>query len=105
MDRLAMLEKMVAAKPDDPFPKYGRAMELKKLGRNDEADGAFDQLLEAHPGYVPAFLMSGNLLESMGKADAARARYARGVEVAQAAGDDHAMSELQAALTAISGED
>ena len=40
MDRLAMLEKMVAAKPDDPFPKYGRAMELKKLGRNDEARAA-----------------------------------------------------------------
>ena len=43
--------------------------------------------------------------EAMGQADAARARYARGVEVAQAAGDDHAMSELQAALTAVSGED
>ncbi len=105
MDRLAMLEKMVVARPDDPFPKYGRAMELKKLGRNDEARGAFDQLIEAHPAYVPAFLMSGNLLEAMGDVDAARARYERGVEVAQAAGDDHAMSELQAALNAVSGQD
>ena len=30
--RLVMLEQLVVSKSDDPFPKYGLAMELKKLG-------------------------------------------------------------------------
>ena len=38
MDRLAMLEKMVAAQPDQPFPAYGLAMEYRKLGRLEEAE-------------------------------------------------------------------
>ena len=37
MDRLGMLRKMAAAKPDDPFPAYGLAMELAKQGELEEA--------------------------------------------------------------------
>jgi hypothetical protein len=32
MDRLAMLQQFVAKRPDDPFARYGLAMELKKRG-------------------------------------------------------------------------
>ena len=32
MDRLSMLLSMVTTKPNDPFPRYGLAMEFKKLG-------------------------------------------------------------------------
>lgn len=98
MDRLGMLEKMVAAKPDEPFPRYGLAMEYKKLERHDEATQAFSALAQRCPDYVPAYLMHGNLLEAMGRGADAVAIYQRGIEVASAASDDHAVSELASAL-------
>jgi tetratricopeptide (TPR) repeat protein len=101
MDRLSMLLSMVTTKPNDPFPRYGVAMEYKKLGRNEDAVQAFAELAQHHPRYVPGYLMHGNLLEAMGRADDARSVYARGLEVARAAGDDHAEGELRAARDAL----
>lgn len=101
MDRLGMLTAMVAAKPDDPFPRYGLAMEYKKLGRDDDAAAAFAALAERHPSYVPGYLMYGNLLEAMGRGAEAGEIYDRGIEVAGAAGDEHAVGELQAARDAL----
>lgn len=92
-----MLEKIVAAKPDDPFPRYGLAMEYKKLGRHDEAVRAFEELTRVHPSYVPAYLMFGNLLEALGRAEQAAEVYGRGIEAARAADNDHALGELQSA--------
>jgi|SRR5690606_14313372 len=102
MDRLGMLEKLVGTKPDDPFPRYGLAMEYKKLGRNDDAVRAFETLSEGHPAYIPAYLMHGNLLEAMGRSEQAAAVYGQGMKVAREAGDDHALEELQAAQDACS---
>jgi tetratricopeptide (TPR) repeat protein len=101
MDRLSMLLNLVTTKPSDPFPRYGLAMEYRKLGRNDEAVQAFAELAEHHPKYVPGYLMHGNLLEKMGRAADARSVYERGLEVARAAGDDHAESELRSARDAL----
>jgi tetratricopeptide (TPR) repeat protein len=100
MDRLAMLEKLVVGKPDDPFPRYGLAMEYKKLGRHDEAVRAFEELTRVHPSYVPAYLMFGNLLEALGRPQQAAEVYGRGIEAAREAGNDHALGELQAARDA-----
>ncbi len=97
-----MLEKMIVAKPDDPFPRYGLAMELEKLGRHDDSVAAFEELLRVHPGYVPSYLMFGNLLASLGRGEQAVEVYAAGIEAASAAGDDHAIGELQAARDALS---
>lgn len=97
MDRLAMLQQMAAQKPDDPFPRYGLAMEYKKQGRADEAWSTFEALMESHPDYVASYLMAGNLLESMGRSDEAAGIYDRGMDVAKAAGDAHSLSELEAA--------
>ena len=102
MDRLGMLEKLVVAKPEDPFPKYGLAMELKKLDRPDDAVAAFERLLAAHPSYVPSYLMFGNLLESLGRAPRAAEVYGLGIDAARASGDDHAIGELQSARDACS---
>jgi len=97
IDRLAMLERFVAERPQDPFPHYGLAMEYRKRGRLEEARAAFEALLERHPGYVPAYLMAGNALVEAGDRGAAAAVYERGIAAASAAGDDHALSELQSA--------
>lgn len=97
MDRLAMLQKMASAKPDDPFPQYGLAMELDKQGRGEDARAAFEALVDRHPDYVASYLMYGNLLRKLGDDAAAVGIYDRGIEVASQAGNEHAASELQAA--------
>lgn len=101
MDRLSMLLSLVSTKPNDPFPRYGLAMEYKSRGRHDDAVQAFAELAERHPTYVPGYLMHGNLLETMGRRAEAQVVYDRGLEVARAAGDDHAESELRAARDAL----
>ncbi|MEE9383433.1 MAG: tetratricopeptide repeat protein [Nannocystaceae bacterium] len=101
LDRLAMLRQMVARQPSDPFPRYGLGMELKKRGDHDDAWRVFSELIGEHPGYVAAYLMTGNLLETMGRTDEAREVYTQGMRVASAAGDDHTRSELETARSGL----
>lgn len=101
MDRLAMLQQFVAQKPDDPFARYGLAMELKKRGLLAQANAVFVELMSRHPDYVPAYLMAGNTLLADGDRDGARDVFARGVAAANRAGDDHALGELEAARAAL----
>ena len=60
MDRLEMLRKFASQRPDDPFPQYGLAMELRKRGELTEANDAFASLMARHPAYIAAYLMAGN---------------------------------------------
>ncbi len=92
-----MLLKMVEAKPDEPFVRYGLAMEYRKLQRMEDAISAFTTLIDRHAGYVPAYLMFGNLLDGLGRREQAIAVYDRGLAAAEQGGDDHALGELRAA--------
>lgn len=103
MDRLAMLRQFVAQKPGDPFPRYGLAMELKKRGQLAEAVAEFRDLLARSPDYVPAYLMAGNTLVDHGDRAGAIDILTRGVAAARAAGDAHALGELESALAALEG--
>jgi hypothetical protein len=47
------------------------------------------------------YLMCGQMLESMGRAEDARAWLTSGVQAAQKKGDSHAASELDSALQAL----
>ncbi len=95
MNRLESIEKIVARTPNDPFARYGLAMELKRLGRNDDAETAFDELEKRHPDYVAQYLMRAQLLASMQRAVDARAVVDRGIAAAQKKGDGHALGELR----------
>ncbi len=100
--RLAMLEQMIAKGSNDPFVWYGRAMELRALGRLEESLSAFGELSATHPDYVPTYLMAGQVAEELGRPEDARAWYDRGMD--EAAGRDaHAHSELSAARAALDG--
>lgn len=101
MDRLAMLQQFVAQRPDEPFARYGLAMEFKKRGLLVEANESFAELIRRHPNYVPAYLMAGQALLAAGDPNAAREVFTRGVAAAQAAGDDHALGELESARAAL----
>jgi tetratricopeptide (TPR) repeat protein len=103
MDRIAMLEAFVDRAPDDPFPRYGLALELAGRGRRDEALAVFAELARRHPAYLPTYLMYGNQLAAAGLDEQARAIYRRGIEVAGEQRDGKTAAELEAALVAVDG--
>jgi hypothetical protein len=80
--RLEMLEQVLAKGSTDPFHHYAHAMELRSVGRKDDALAAFGKVAERFADYVPTYLMAGQLAD----------------EVATRKHDHHALSELQTFL-------
>ena len=101
-DRIGQLEKFLAARPDDPFPRYALALEHRSRGDLAQAARTLEQLVERLPGYVPAYLMLGQILQQQDRLPEARTALAAGQKQAQEKGDRHALSELTSALEAIS---
>ena len=99
--RIEMLKAFIAQRPNDPFPRYGLALEHKNAGQLDEAWGAFSALMDAHPTYTAAYLHAGNTALALGRVEDARATYVRGVEACVKAGDGHARGEIEGALAAL----
>lgn len=99
--RLAMLEQMIAKGTSDPFAHYARAMELRALGRTDDALAAYDDVIARFPHYVPAYLMAGQVAKELGRADRAREVLRRGIETAEKQGNHHALSEMSALLESL----
>jgi tetratricopeptide (TPR) repeat protein len=98
MDRISTFKSFIQRSPADPFPRYGLAMEHKSRGDLAEAWGAFSELLEQFPDYVPTYLMAGGTLVALGRRDEASDVYRRGIEAASKKSDSHAQRELEAAL-------
>lgn len=101
MDRIATFRSFISKSPQDPFPRYGLAMELKGRGEHAEAWTVFEELISTFPDYVPTYLMAGGTLVALGRKDEAAATYRQGIEVATRRGDQHARRELEAALAEI----
>lgn len=105
MSRIDVIKKIAEQSPNDPFPRYGLAMEYKNAGRGEEAHATFRELEERWPDYVAAYLMHGNLLASMHRLGDARAVYEKGIAAARKKGDAHAAGELESALQNLPNED
>ncbi len=103
--RLEEIQSFIAMAPNDPFPRYGLAMEYKNLGDREAARRCFAELAVLHPTYVPQYLMHGQLLVELGEAAEAKRVLAAGVQKAQAARNFHAQSELQALLDRLDDSD
>ena len=89
---------MVEQNPGDSFARYGLAMEYRNIGDLEAAMGEFRALMASHPDYAPAYFHGGQTLERMGLLEEAREIYLQGIEVTTRRGDQHARSEMQAAL-------
>jgi tetratricopeptide (TPR) repeat protein len=99
--RREVLERFVQANPNDPFARYGLAIECARLGDDNSADQHFRTLVESHPTYVPGYFQYGQLLARLGKIQEAKKTLSNGIVVAQKAGDAHARDEMQAALQSL----
>jgi tetratricopeptide (TPR) repeat protein len=98
MDRLAVLRGMLEQDPGNAFARYGIAMEHANRGDQAQAIEEFQALLASDPEYVPAYYHAGRALEKLGRIDDARTMYENGIAAAKRKGDQHTLSELQAAL-------
>jgi predicted Zn-dependent protease len=85
----------------DPFAWYGLAMEYRALERYGDALATFEALRARTPEYVPMYLMCGQMLTKMGRADDARSWLTAGAVAARAKGDTHALSEIESALETV----
>ena len=96
--RLDILKSMVEQNPADSFLRYGLAMEYRNAGDLEAAVREFRALMAANPDYAPAYFHGGQTLERLGRDEEARELYRKGIETTARKGDQHALSEMQAAL-------
>lgn len=100
-ERIEAMRQFIEQFPDNPFPRYALAMELKSSGQLEAAAAALADLATRAPEYVATYLQWGMILEELGQVENARTSFERGIEAAEAAGNAHALSELRAALDAL----
>lgn len=98
-----MLDKLIAKGSADPFVYYARALELQTAGQLDDALSAFEDVRRRFAGYVPTYLMAGQLAARLGQVETSRSFLRQGIDVATAADDAHAQSELETALRSLPG--
>jgi predicted Zn-dependent protease len=98
MDRIGVLNEILAEKPNDAFARYGLAMELSKTGEADRALQEFGKLLAAHPDYTAGYFMAAQTLARAQRTEEAKKMLAEGIASAKRTGNAHAQSEMEAML-------
>jgi cytochrome c-type biogenesis protein CcmH/NrfG len=98
MDKIAMLNEILAQDPNNAFARYGLAMEYAGRGETDTAVTEFAQLLEQHPDYTAGYFMAAQTLAKADRTDEAKVRLTQGIASARRTGNQHALSEMEAML-------
>lgn len=96
-DRINKLEAFLKESPNDCFLKHALALEYIKLGDDSHAQQLFEENISFDANYIATYYHLAKLLERTGARDNAITIYEKGMEIAKAAGDRHAYSELQSA--------
>ena len=100
-----MLRSFAAKQPNDPFPRYALAMELKTSGDGEAAWREFEMLIADHGDYIASYAPAGEVLTGLGRAADARVLYGKGIEVCSRRNDAHTRDHLEAALDALGSDD
>lgn len=100
-DRKTQLLELLKEFPQDPFLKYGLAMEDSSAGDLESAGKRFESLIAEHPDYVPAYLQAGQLMARLEHVDRAKEIYTRGIEVARKQRDLKAAGEMEQFMDAL----
>lgn len=96
--RRESIEAMLVKTPDDPFLRYGWAMELLKEGNVAGGLAGLEDVARRHPDYDAAYFQLGQVYAQQGETDAAREWLQRGIAVATRRGNSHAAGEMQGLL-------
>ena len=98
MDRIAMLNEILAQDPGNTFARYGLAMEYSNAGEVERAMEEFGKLLAANPDYSAGYFMAAQMLAKAGRGDEAKKMLVDGIASARRTGNGHAQSEMQGML-------
>ncbi len=98
MDRIALLNEVLAGNPSDAFARYGLAMEYSNSGEIERALEEFGRLLAAHPDYTAGYFMAAQTLAKAERTEEARKMLVDGIASAKKAGNGHAQSEMEGML-------
>jgi predicted Zn-dependent protease len=93
-----MLRSFAEKRPQDPFPRYALAMELKAAGDAAAACQTFESLIADHPDYIASYAPAAEILVELDQLAEARAMYGKGIEVCTRRDDSHAREHLESAL-------
>jgi tetratricopeptide (TPR) repeat protein len=102
--RVKILREMLAAKPEDNFPRDALALEFAKSDRPADPWEHFDYLLKNHPPYSATYCQAGMFLSDQGRREEAKEVFTRGVDVTRQQGNRHAPSELERAREELAAE-
>ena len=105
MDRLKMIEDMLAQNPSDPFLQYAMALEYEKVNEPKRAIERIRQLLESTPDYLGAYYKLGKLYEAQGEEELAIEVYRKGRTLATEKKDPKTQGELTEALMLLDADD
>ncbi|MGK7393600.1 MAG: tetratricopeptide repeat protein [Candidatus Cyclobacteriaceae bacterium M3_2C_046] len=96
--RIDQLLKYLEENPNDPFLKYGLAMEYKDHN-SAKALSYLEQLLNQHPDYLPAYYHAAELYAELDQRSTAESIYQAGIALAKKQNDHHTLQELNNAYT------
>jgi len=96
--RAQFLAETLESDPANAFVRYALAMELSSADHPSPAWRHFEHLLTHQPEYLATYYQAGRFLAKQGRVEEARNVLAKGIEVARSQGQEHARSELEAAL-------
>lgn len=104
--RMDQIEALLADDPNDPFLRYGLAMEHVSQGDDATAVQQFRDLIALHPHapYIPAFLMCAQALARLGKEGEAADVLKQGIATATVVGTPealHARGEMEGMLATV----
>ncbi len=100
-DRKTQLQALLADFPEDPFIKYGIAMEDVSAEHLVSGLASFEKLISEHPDYVPAYLQAGQVAARLENSGLAREIYTKGIVVAKKAKDFKASGEMEQFMDAL----
>ena len=98
MDRIALLNEVLAGNPSDAFARYGLAMEYSNSGEIERALEEFGRLLATHPDYTAGYFMAAQTLAKAERTEEARKMLVDGIASAKKTGNGHAQSEMEGML-------
>lgn len=93
--RIEQIRALLERNPDDTFPHYALAMELKGQGCFEAALESLDRCLSLDPKYGYAWYHKAAILKDVGRTEEARDVLQRGLEMASTAGQEQAANEIR----------
>jgi thioredoxin-like negative regulator of GroEL len=88
------LEQLLESDPDDVFLQYALAKACVTEGDLEAGLSKFQEVIDGHPQYVPAYFQKGQALAEQGRAVEARNILMQGIQAARTTGDRHAEAEM-----------